>query len=167
MSLPTINLAANRKLTLKRNTIGLTFTDALILDGAAVDLTDCTVKLLIKDIATAITIERTAVIVTAAAGLVSYTPVVADMSSSGEKHLEWKVTFSDGSTLMLPEDGYVNLILVDDLSATVDVPATAETYYRVKNGRPQWKFSDGLWRALNPITVNGEPMLGLTEGEAT
>jgi hypothetical protein len=72
-------------------------------DGAAINLTGCTVQLIIAKGATITQAGRTATLTTAASGIITYTPLVTDFPSAGTYKGDVKVTYGDGSIEILYE----------------------------------------------------------------
>lgn len=74
-------------------------------DLAAVDLTGLTVDLVLKDrTGTTVTTTGDAIVVTAASGLVKYTPDNTDLVASATPHTaRFKVTYGDGSIRYFPQ----------------------------------------------------------------
>lgn len=101
--------------TVKRNDTSRAWTDTLKLNNAAINLTNCTVKLNIRH-EDGTTAERSATIVSAAAGTVTYTPVAADVTNAEILKLEWEITYSGGATLTVPNDGYIYVKVIPDLN---------------------------------------------------
>lgn len=102
-------------ITLKKNDTGRLWTDTLKLNGAAIDLAGATVALLIRRAQSPPATRRTAAVVSAAAGTVSYQPVADDVGTPGLFELEWEITFGTGGILTVPSVGYIELTIVDDL----------------------------------------------------
>lgn len=102
-------------ITIKQHDTKGKFTDVLKLDGSAVDLTDCTVKFLMKK--TGLAISRAAVITgpDPTAGNVEYQPTPDDVAVKGDFKQEWEVTFPDDSVLTFPNDDYNQIHILADL----------------------------------------------------
>jgi hypothetical protein len=100
-------------IAIKRHDTKGKFTDVLKLDGSPVDLTDASVKFLMKK--TGLAISQVATIVSPTAGSVEYQPTADDVAAKGDFNQEWEVTFVDGSILTFPNDGYNTVKIWDDL----------------------------------------------------
>lgn len=86
-------------------------------DGTTANLVGATVRFVLRaQTATAPSINALAVItnVTAPAS-VSYTFTAADTAVAGRYMGEWHVTFADASTLTFPTDGYLEVVVEEDL----------------------------------------------------
>jgi hypothetical protein len=95
---------------LKQGDTSRPITDSLLLGGNAIDLTDCTVSLLLKDENGLVpVIRQTAAITDAHNGKVQYQPVDSDVAKPVTFELEWEITFSNGSQLTVPTHGYGKL----------------------------------------------------------
>lgn len=76
----------------------------------AVDLTNCTASLLWYDYINELMTAKSASIETpAVSGSVSYLLTSDDVSTVNDYLLQWKVTYSDGKVLTLPESKYIKL----------------------------------------------------------
>jgi hypothetical protein len=86
-------------------------------DGASVDLTNCTVKFImrIKTGAVAAKIDAEAVIVDAPTGKVRYDWALGDTDTVGEYNAEWEVTDAAGLPQTFPTATYHSISLVADL----------------------------------------------------
>jgi len=101
-------------ITVKKGDTARVITDTLTLDGTAIDLTDATVLLIWKFNGT-VSRTRTATIVDAAAGEISYQLLEADVDTAGVVEFEWEITFGDDTVLTVPTDGVLTLGIVEDL----------------------------------------------------
>src|ERR1043165_10000141 len=81
----------------------------LYSDGTPIDLTDATVKLIWN------TTKKTATIVAATLGQVSYHLTEDDVNETGTVYLEWEVTFADSSQLTIPTEGQITLRILPTL----------------------------------------------------
>jgi hypothetical protein len=79
--------------------IGAVITATITDDNGAVDLTGAVVTLLLKKGSTYI--AKTASVVSAAAGTVTYTTVSGDLPTPGDWSLQWRAVWA-GSTLYFP-----------------------------------------------------------------
>ena len=100
---------------LKRNDVGVTIFDTLTAGASPVNLTGATVLFLMRSRTTGTVFSRTATIVNAAAGTVSYTTVLADLATSATYSQEWQATFGSGQVLTFPDKGYNTIVVGDDL----------------------------------------------------
>lgn len=97
--------------TIKQNDLGEAWTDTLLKDGVAYNLTGKLVSIRIKNISNGRSEVYPASIVVAASGTVSYTPALANVQP-GEYAVEWVVT--DSTTLRqvtFPSTGSIQLIV--------------------------------------------------------
>lgn len=92
-----------------------TATDTLTRNGSAINLTGSTVSLIIQNQDTGKTYKRSATIVSAAAGTVSYAFVADDSAISGTYKLEWEITPGSGAIETVPNNGWINLEILADL----------------------------------------------------
>ena len=102
-------------ITIKRNDTARKISDTLLLDGAAIDLTGSTVKFVMKPKGSGDIIKKNATIVTAPAGKVEYQFETGDTQNAGGYFIEWEITFSGGAVLTVPDDGYSELTILEDL----------------------------------------------------
>jgi hypothetical protein len=65
-------------------------------DGTIIDLTGCTVELIIVKGSTVTQAGRAAVVTTPASGLIEYTPVATDCPTKGSYKCDVAVTYGDG-----------------------------------------------------------------------
>lgn len=72
-------------------------------DGVAINLTGCTVQLIIAKGATITQVGRTATITTAASGIITYVPLTTDFPTAGTYKGDVKVTYSDTTVEILYE----------------------------------------------------------------
>lgn len=102
-------------ITVKRSDVGVVFTDTLTANDVAVNLTTATVLFVLRHSSGTVT-SRTASVVSAAAGTVSYTTVTNDLSAAGKYRQEWQATFGDGRVYTFPSDGWNTVNVIDDLN---------------------------------------------------
>lgn len=100
---------------IKRNDTARTLQDQLLLDGAAIDLTGATVSILFRNIITAASAKRDAVITDAATGRVEYELIAADTATAGNFRVEWEIIFADGTVLTVPDNDWHILKILEDL----------------------------------------------------
>jgi hypothetical protein len=72
-------------------------------DGTAINLTGCTVTLIIAKGATVTQTAGPCTITSAAAGIIRYTPTATDIPSAGSYKVDVKVNYSDGTYEVLYE----------------------------------------------------------------
>ena len=90
--------------------------DLLDGTGAAIDLTGCSVRFLMRAArAVAPKVAASAVIVDAAFGTVRWDPEAGDTDRAGTYRAEWEVTLADGRLVTVPSDGYDTVLIVADL----------------------------------------------------
>lgn len=86
-------------------------------DGAAVDLAGTSVALKMKAVNdTSLKVDSACTIVDASNGKVRYTWAATDTNTRGSYQAEFQVTYSGGAIETFPNDGYVSIIITDDLS---------------------------------------------------
>lgn len=79
--------------------------DTLEIGGVAIDLTECTVKINLYDLANGVMWQRDAEIsATPTDGGVSYTPVDDDVENHGDFEFEWEITYPDNTRLTVPTE---------------------------------------------------------------
>ena len=89
--------------------------DTLRYNGNGIDLTlASSVHLVFKNNTTSSVVTRDATTIDNA-GNVTYQLVADDVAVSGDFFLEWHVNYSDGKTLVIPQDSYMQLLIMDDL----------------------------------------------------
>jgi hypothetical protein len=104
---------------IKQGDTNPTFSDTLTYsDGTAVDLTSASVKFVMRgQPATVATTNATATIGSpATSGKVSYQPVATDTATPGRYMGNWVVTFTGGSIMTFPTDGYLSIIVEENLT---------------------------------------------------
>lgn len=102
--------------TIKQHDTGRQWTDTLTINGVPINVTGCTIALLIRRKVSPAVVRRSAVVVSGAAGTVSYQPVSDDVANAGVFYLEWEITFPGGAQLSVPSDGYIELTIQSDLA---------------------------------------------------
>jgi hypothetical protein len=85
-------------------------------DGAAIDLSGCTVTFLMREqTAASLTVNAAATVVSAAAGTVRYDWLAADVDTAGRYYCEWQITYPDTKKMTVPTSGYDLVIIEEDL----------------------------------------------------
>lgn len=102
--------------TIKRHDTAILFTDTLVKNGAPLNLTNCSVKFLLKKKSTVF--SATATVVNALTGQVSYGPNVNLPDALGTYNQEWEVTFNDATVLTFPSSTYNTVTILEDLNDT-------------------------------------------------
>ena len=104
--------------TIKQRDSARLLFDDLSVNGTPLNLATASVALVWLNPATGTATRKTATIVTAASGSVSYQLTAADVETPGSYLLEWEVTFTDTNTqLTVPTDKYLKLNITDDLDS--------------------------------------------------
>lgn len=92
---------------------------ATILDatGAVVNLTGCTVQFVMRALTSNTPlIQKSATVVTPAAGTVSYTWTAQDTATAGNYMAQFVVTFGDATIQSFPVDGYLEVLIEENLT---------------------------------------------------
>lgn len=103
---------------IKANDTRQQLTGTLELDGAAVNLTGCTILCLLKLNESPYTAySLSASIVSAVAGTVKCLATTSGFPTvAGTYKQEWQVTFGDATILTFPSNAWNTLIILDDLN---------------------------------------------------
>lgn len=80
-----------------------TIDDVLEINRQPIDLTGATVRILLRPIGSA-RVAKTASVVSASEGSVSYQPSSSDFLEPGEVFFAWHITFPDSKTLTVPTE---------------------------------------------------------------
>ena len=99
---------------IKQNDTARYIADTLTLDGTAIDLTDCSVVLVIR-LPDGTVKRRNAEIVALATGQVRYHFVEEDVAQYGTMQLEWEITFDSEDVLTVPGASYMQIKVVPEL----------------------------------------------------
>jgi len=99
----------------KRNDTNLKFTDTILVNGLAADLTNSTVSFVLRDQSSGVAVKKTATVVGAMLGTVEYAPVIGDVSKAGTFSQEWEVVWQNGKQLTIPSSGYNTVVIDPDL----------------------------------------------------
>lgn len=83
----------------------------LLQDGSVIDLTGCTVKLAIRGLPL-----RDVDITDAETGNVRYDWIAADTANAGIYEAEFEVTFPDGSVQTFPNNGYITIVITEEVA---------------------------------------------------
>lgn len=85
--------------------------------GTPVDLTGCTVKLIMtKDGSSSSKVNAAATVTSAADGEVSYSWGATDTDTAGLYRAEWEVTFAGGTKRTFPAEDYLYVNVLPDLA---------------------------------------------------
>lgn len=86
-------------------------------NSAAIDITGATVRFHMRLIgSTDVKIDASAVILNQLNGQVRYDWDASDTDTFGAYHAEFEVTFSDGSIETFPNDEYIRVEIIDDIT---------------------------------------------------
>lgn len=86
-------------------------------DGNAVNVTGATVRFHMRAVgSTTVVVDEAATIVTAADGIVRYDWQAADTDTIGSYQAEFEVTYADSSVETFPNDGYIRVEIIDDIT---------------------------------------------------
>ena len=86
-------------------------------DGNAVDLTGSSVRFHMRPLGgTTVTVDAAASIVTALSGIVRYVWDAADTAIIGSYQAEFEVTYADASVETFPNNGYIRVEIIDDIT---------------------------------------------------
>ena len=86
-------------------------------NGDPVDLINANVRFHMRAIGANNTkVDAAAVVITPAAGVVQYNWVAADTDTIGSYQAEFEVTYPDSTVETFPNDGYVRIEIIDDIT---------------------------------------------------
>jgi hypothetical protein len=86
-------------------------------DGNAVNVTGATVRFHMRPVGTTtVVVDEAATIVTPLDGLVRYDWQAADTATIGSYQAEFEVTYADSSVETFPNDGYIRVEIIDDIT---------------------------------------------------
>ena len=86
-------------------------------DGNAVNLTAAAVRFHMRKIGRPdVIVDAAAVVVTPLSGLVRYDWIADDTSDTGSYQAEFEVTYADASIETFPNDGYIRVEIIDDIT---------------------------------------------------
>ena len=86
-------------------------------DGNAINLTAASVRFHMRQIGRSdVAVDAPAVIVTPLEGLVRYNWIAADTDTVGSYQAEFEVTYADSSIETFPNDGYIRVEIIDDIT---------------------------------------------------
>lgn len=86
-------------------------------DGNAVNVTGATVRFHMRAVgSTQVVVDEAATIVTPLDGLVRYDWQAADTDTIGSYQAEFEVTYADSSVETFPNDGYIRVEIIDDIT---------------------------------------------------
>ncbi len=92
---------------------------AALLNGSgdAVDLIGTTVRFHMRPMgSSAVTIDRSASVISEAEGIVQYDWIAGNTDDVGFYQAEFEVTYSDGNVETFPNNNYIGVEIVDDIS---------------------------------------------------
>lgn len=93
---------------------------ATLKDGnnQAIDLSAATISFYMRKIGASTTkVNSSAVVVGSASdGIVQYNWATSDTDTEGSYQAEFEVTYSDGSVESFPNDGYIRIEIIDDIT---------------------------------------------------
>jgi hypothetical protein len=85
-------------------------------DGTPINLTGCTVKVIVAAaVGTTAIVNRAVSVTDATNGVVTYTPIAADVATAGTYMAEWEVTTGSGGVFTVPDPGYDTVQIDQDL----------------------------------------------------
>lgn len=85
-------------------------------EGNAVNLTGATVRFHMRSVGGNPVVDAAATIVTPLSGIVRYNWVAADTDTAGTYQAEFEVTYADASIETFPNDGYIVVQIIDDIT---------------------------------------------------
>lgn len=86
-------------------------------NGNAVNLTGATVRFHMRPVgSTQVMVDQAATLVTPLSGVVRYDWVGADTDTIGSYQAEFEVTYADASIETFPNDGYIRVEIIDDIT---------------------------------------------------
>lgn len=86
-------------------------------NGNAINLTGASVRFHMRSIGGGNpVVDAAATVVTAASGIVRYNWVAADTDTVGTYQAEFEVTYADASIETFPNDGYIAVQIIDDIT---------------------------------------------------
>lgn len=92
---------------------------ATLLNGSGneIDLTGATVRFHMRELGkTTTTVNQPATVINASGGIVQYDWVAADTDVIGSYQAEFQVTYSDGTIETFPNDSYIRVEIIDDIT---------------------------------------------------
>ena len=85
--------------------------------GDAVDLIDATVNFHMRTLGgTTVKTDAASTVVNASAGIVQYNWIADDTDTIGSYQAEFEVTYSDGTIETFPNNGYIRVEIIDDIT---------------------------------------------------
>lgn len=85
--------------------------------GAAVNITGALVRFHMRQIgSTQVKVDAAATIVSSLDGAVRYNWLAADTDTIGSYQAEFEVTYADASIETFPNDGYIRVEIIDDIT---------------------------------------------------
>lgn len=101
------------------------YLDSILNDvNGPIDLTGASVQFFMKDADDSVVVNQSSTdapalvtIEDSTAGSVRYKWAAADTSTGGHFRAEWQITFADGTKVTVPNDGYLSVVIRDDIVA--------------------------------------------------
>lgn len=89
-----------------------------VKDGAgnAIDITGASVRFHMRDESGNTVVDASGTVVDGPNGVIQYSWAAADTATVGVFTAEFEVTYGDGSIGTFPNDGYINVIITDDIA---------------------------------------------------
>lgn len=85
--------------------------------GIAIDLTGASVRFHMRPISGGeVTVDKPATVVTPDNGIVQYDFASQDTEKTGTYKAEFEVTYSDARIETFPNDGYISVVILDDIA---------------------------------------------------
>ena len=86
-------------------------------DGNAINLTGATVRFHMRAVgSTQVVVDQAATVVTPLEGIVRYNWAADDTDTIGSYQAEFEVTYFDASIETFPNDGYIRVEVIDDIT---------------------------------------------------
>ena len=86
-------------------------------NGDAINLTAATVRFHMRAVGSSqVVVDQAAVVVTPLEGLVRYDWAADDTDTIGSYQAEFEVTYADSSIETFPNDGYIRVEIIDDIT---------------------------------------------------
>lgn len=86
-------------------------------DGNAVNVTGASIRFHMRAVgSTTVVVDEAVTIVTPLSGIVRYDWQAADTDTIGSYQAEFEVTYADSSVETFPNDGYIRVEIIDDIT---------------------------------------------------